>query len=362
MKKKKIVTVISLILIAGLTAYMLYPVAKTDDSTVKAGGSRSRVLPVNIYVVNPHGLTDVYPANSELRASEEVDLSFEASGRITEILFDEGTHVKKDQLLAKVNDARLQAQLKKLEAQLELYNSKEFRQKSLLEREAVSQQAYDESHTNVEITRADIDLVRAQIRETELRAPFDGFIGLRNVSEGAYVNPATVIAKLTKNSPLRLEVSVPEKFIKMIKHGSDLSFRLDSDTAFYTAKVYAIESASSDIHTFTVRAHYPNVNGEIPANTYASILLKLDYRAEGISVPSESVIPEMGKQVVYRVNSGRAKRTEIETGIRTESFVQVIGGLNVGDTVITTGIMQLRDGIPVTVVKSENRQNQPDQK
>lgn len=353
--KKKRIAIISLLLIAGLATYIFYPKGSNSGATpARDGGSRARVLPVNIYVVEPHGLTDVYPAIGELRASEEVDLSFESSGRVTAILFEEGTSVKKDQLLAKVNDARLQAQLKKLEAQLELYRSKEFRQKSLLERDAVSQQAYDESLTNVEITRADIDLVKAQIRETELRAPFDGFIGLRNVSEGAYVNPSTVIAKLTKNSPLKLEMSVSETYIKMIRRGTELSFRLDNDTAVYFAKVYAVESASSDLHNFTVRAHYPNVKGEIPPNTYASLVLQLDFNARGISVPSEAVIPEMGRQVVYRMRGAKAVRTEIETGIRTESYVQVLGGLVSGDTVITTGIMQLRDGIAVSISGHEN--------
>lgn len=353
MMKKRRVTVIAVLLIAGILGYLLYPKGKKDAPSF-GGNQRNRVLPVRVYVVEPHGLTDTYPANSRLNPSEDVNLSFEASGRITEILFKEGSYVKEGQLLAKVNDARLQAQLKKLQAQMSLYKSKEFRQKSLLERDAISQQAYDESKTNVELTEADIELVKAQIRETELRAPFDGLIGLRNVSEGAFATPSTEIAKLTKVSPLKLEVSLPEKFVTMVRPGTELTFHIDDDTTQYKSNVYAIESESSEIHTFTVRAYYPNLKREISPGRYASILLKLDYQADGISVPAESVIAEMGRQVVYTMKGNKARRAEIQTGLRTESFVQVLGGLSVGDTVITTGIMQLRDGITVTLNNSND--------
>jgi membrane fusion protein (multidrug efflux system) len=335
--------------------YLVYPKSATNSAEVKpvqknASNAGRRILPVDAYIVKSHGVTDVYPVNSFLLPSEEVDLCFEASGRITEILFEEGSFVEKDQLLAKVNDAKLQAQLKRLQAQLDLYNSKEFRQKSLLAQDAISQETYDESNTLVEMTSADIDLVKAQIRETELRAPFDGFIGLRQVSEGAYANPNKVVAKLTKISPLKMEFSIPEAYINMVKTGNKIPFTVDGDTVQHQAELYATES-KIDMTTllFTIRAYYPNLDRRIPPGRFAHVVLQLSYDGHGISVPSESVVPDLGEHIVYKVSNNKAKKMQIEPGVRTESYVQILRGLNVGDTIVTTGILQLRDGIDLQI-------------
>ncbi|MDR2383024.1 MAG: efflux RND transporter periplasmic adaptor subunit [Prevotellaceae bacterium] len=352
--KKKTVIILVLAVVAG-AIYFIYPKSAKNNSTAvpaqqNVRNAGSRVLSVDTYVIKSHGVTDVYPVNSFFLPSEEVDLCFEASGRITEIMFKEGTFVEKNQLLAKVNDAKLQAQLKKLQAQLDLYNSKEFRQKSLLAQDAISQETYDESNTLVEATLADIELVKAQIRETELRAPFDGFIGLRQMSEGAYANPTTVVAKLTKISPLKMELSIPEAYIDMVKAGNKILFTVDGDTLQYQAEVYATES-KIDMTTlsFTIRAYYPNLDRKIPPGRFAHVVLQLNYDKHGISVPSESVVPDLGEHIVYKVENSKAKKAQIDPGVRTESYVQILKGLNVGDTVITTGILQLRDGIDIQI-------------
>jgi membrane fusion protein (multidrug efflux system) len=355
--KKKTLTVLVLAVIGGLI-YFIYPkhAKNTDGKPLRQNAQNAgrRTLPVDAYIIKSHGVTDVYPVNSFFLPSEEVDLCFEASGRITEIIFEEGTYVKKDQLLAKVNAARLQAQLKKLQAQLDLYRSKEFRQQLLLAKDAISQETYDESNTLVEATLADIELVKAQIREAELRAPFDGLIGLRQVSEGAYANPSTVVAKLTRVSPLKLELSIPEAYIDMVKVGTSIFFNIDGDTLKYRAEVYATESKINvTTLSFTVRAYYQNIDHKIPPGRFASVVLQLNYDGKGISVPSESVIPDLGEHIVYKVSNKRATKVEIEPGVRTESYVQILKGLNVGDTVVTTGIMQLREGIDLQIKSVE---------
>ncbi|MDR1169962.1 MAG: efflux RND transporter periplasmic adaptor subunit [Prevotellaceae bacterium] len=352
--KKKTVIVFIVAVVAGLV-YLVYSRSTKSNSTGKSirqsnQNTGRRTLAVDAYVIKSHGVTDVYPVNSFFLPSEEVDLCFETSGRIIEIMFEEGTFVEEDQLLAKVNDAKLQAQLKKLQALLDLYNSKEFRQKSLLAQDAVSQETYDESSTLVASTLADIDLVKAQIRETELRAPFDGFIGLRQVSEGTYANPNIIVAKLTKISPLKMEMSIPEAYIDMVKTGNSLLFTVDGDTLQHRATVYATDS-KIDMTTllFTVRAYYPNLNLKISPGRFAHVVLQLNYDRNGISVPSESVIPDLGEHIVYRVKNNKAEKVRIVPGVRTESYVQILKGLNVGDTVVTTGILQLRDNIDLLI-------------
>ena len=319
------------------------------DKVSKAQKGNKRILNVNARIIKPQLLTDEIRISGSLLPDEEVDLSFETSGKIVEINFDEGSTVQKGQLLAKVNDRQLQAQLQRLVSQLKLAEDRVFRQNALLERDAVSKEAYEQVKTELATLNADIDIVKANIALTELRAPFDGVIGLRQVSVGAYASPSTIVAKLTKISPLKVEFSVPERYAGEVKRGANLIFNLEGKLDGFPAKVYATESKISDMHTLTVRALYPNSNGSILPGRYVSVQLKKEEIPNAIAVPSEAIVPEMGKDKIYLYKDGKAQPVEILTGIRTEAEVQVLRGLQVGDTIITSGTLQLRTGLPVTL-------------
>ncbi|MDR1055128.1 MAG: efflux RND transporter periplasmic adaptor subunit [Prevotellaceae bacterium] len=322
---------------------------KNPAASAASARSLARVLPVSAVVIKPTTISDKINSTGTLLPEEEVDLSFEASGKITGIFFTEGTFVKEGTLLAKINDSRLQAQLQKLENQLKLAESREFRQKALLAKDAVSQESYDQITTEVENYKADIALVKAQIIETELRAPFDGIIGLRQVSEGAYASPSLKIAKLTKIIPLKLQFSIPERYVSYVQKGTPVTFYLD-DLMVHNATVYATDSKIDEAtRTVLVRALYPNNNGRLAPGSFANVSVQLSQINDGIAVPSQSLIPEMGKQTVYLYKNGKAEPVEVSLGIRTEINVQVTKGLSVGDTVITTGILQLRKGLPVAI-------------
>src|SRR5690606_17188006 len=157
--------------------------------------------------LRPQTLQNMFRTKGVLLPDEEVDLTFETSGKITDIYFEEGSYVEKGTLLAKVNDEPLLAELKKLEARLPLAEARVYRQRTLLEKDAVSQETYQTVITELETLKADIELTKARIAQTELKAPFNGIIGLRSVSEGAYASPSVVVAKLTKISPLKVEFS-----------------------------------------------------------------------------------------------------------------------------------------------------------
>ena len=319
------------------------------DKVSKAQKGNKRILNVNARIIKPQLLTDEIRISGSLLPDEEVDLSFETSGKIVEINFDEGSTVQKGQLLAKVNDRQLQAQLQRLVSQLKLAEDRVFRQNALLERDAVSKEAYEQVKTELATLNADIDIVKANIALTELRAPFDGVIGLRQVSVGAYASPSTIVAKLTKISPLKVEFSVPERYAGEVKRGANLIFNLEGKLDGFPAKVYATESKISDMHTLTVRALYPNSNGSILPGRYVSVHQKKEEIPNAIAVPSEAIVPEMGKDKIYLYKDGKAQPVEILTGIRTEAEVQVLRGLQVGDTIITSGTLQLRTGLPVTL-------------
>ncbi len=336
--------------LAGLGYYQLTPHTNQELAAADAAprSKQSRTLQVHARIIKPQTLTEEQPTMGRLIPDEEVNLSFETSGKITDIFFTEGTHVKKGDLLAKVNDRQLQAQLKRLEAQVPLAQDRVFRQNALLKRDAVSKEAYEQVKTELATLNADIENVRANIAMTELRAPFDGVIGLRQVSVGAYASPSTVVAKLTRISPIKIEFSVPERYARDIKKGTNLDFKVVGYLDAFPAQVYATE-ASLDVetHSLTVRALYPNRNGELPPGRFVHIQLKQKEITDAMTVPSEAIVPEMGINKVFVYRSGKAEPVDIELGIRTDAEVQVLRGLAVGDTIITSGTLQLRKGMPV---------------
>ena len=353
------ISALILLFIAGMA---LFPQLKNwfssgekEKSAVAAAptGSRKQVLNINAEILKYQSLTDKTIGAGSTVPDEEVDLSFETSGKVVEIYFEEGTHVRQGDLLAKINDKPLQAELKKLEAQVPLAKDRVYRQRTLLARDAVSQEAFEQVSTEYEKLMADIDLVKSHIAQTELRAPFDGIIGLREVSEGAYTSPTTRIATLTKIKPLKIDFSIPESYSSEVKKGTKIIFRIDGPTGLmedYAATVYAVESKLDvDTRTLKVRAVYPNHDESILPGRYASVEITRREIKDAIAIPSEALIPEMGKNIVYLYKSGKAQPVEIATGLRTESHVQVLDGLAAGDTLIISGVMQLRTGLPVTI-------------
>lgn len=346
---------IILIIAAGLAGLGIYQFTPHENEELTAANAlpkenKQRTLKVNAQVVKPHLLTDEILVTGRLVPDEEVNLSFETSGKITDIFFTEGTYVKRGELLAKVNDRQLQAQLKRLKAQIPLAEDRVFRQNALLKRDAVSKEAYEQVKTELATLNADIENIKANIDMTELRAPFDGIIGLRQVSAGAYASPTTVVAKLTKVTPLKVEFAVPERYAREIKKGTNLDFRVDGKLDAYHAQVYATESSlDPETHSLTIRAIYPNRNGELLPGRYANIQLKQKEIDDAIAIPSEAIVPEMGKNKVFVYRNGTADPVDVVIGIRTEAEVQIVRGLAPGDTILTSGTLQLRKGMPVEI-------------
>ncbi len=360
-KTKTILIVVIVLLIAGMAIYptiedTFFPkdnILQKDASGKEnkgKGRDGKKPLNVNAQIIRPENLNDLFMTTGSIMPDEEVDLSFETSGKIVKIYFQEGTTVNKGQLLAKVNDEPLQAELKKLEAQIPLAEDRVYRQKALLAKDAVSKEAYEQVTTELGKLNADIELVKARIAQTELRAPFDGIIGLRSVSEGQYASPTTVIAKLTKVIPLKIEFSINERQANEIDKGTKLTFQVQDDLNTYSASVYAVES-KVDVKTRTLkaRATYPNSNGKLKPGRSASITIRLHEIKNAITAPSEAIIAEMGRDIAYVYKSGKAEQVELSKGLRTESKVQIIRGLLPGDTLITSGVMQLRNGMPVKI-------------
>ncbi|MDR1368658.1 MAG: efflux RND transporter periplasmic adaptor subunit [Dysgonamonadaceae bacterium] len=358
--KKSTRLALIIIIVLFIVGMALYPTIRRYYSPDKekevpaqergSGGQGGRALNINVQVLKFKTLIDEFRTMGSLIPDEEVDLSFETSGKIINIYFQEGSAVKKGDLLAKVNDSPLQAELKKLQAQIPLAEDRVYRQKALLEKDAVSKETYEQVTTELEKLNADIELVKSRINQTELRAPFDGEIGLRLVSEGTYASPATIIAKLTKIIPLKIEFSINEKNAASVTSGTLLSFAVENDLNTHQASVYAVESkVEMKTRTLKARAIYSNANGHLKPGRSATITIRLNEIKNALMIPSESIIAEMGRDIAFLYKNGKAHQVELTKGLRTATEVQVLQGISPGDTLLVTGVMQLRDGMPVII-------------
>lgn len=359
-KKKRLFRVsLTTVLILFVLGIILYPKFKPmlksnagaagDAGVFQRGKSEAeQALFASGYVIVPTLMNEIKYSTASLIPDEEVELAFETSGKVVGIYFSEGSKVKKGELLAKINDKPLLAQCQKLQAQRKLVEEREFRQKQLLDRDAISRESYDQVVTELQTLDADIKLIEARISETELRAPFDGIIGLRFISEGTFTTSQTKIAQLVKISPLKIEFSIPERYAGEVAPGFTISFVLDGDPNTYKAKVYAV-APQVDLETLTIvaRALYPNTNEELKPGRYARVTLLLSQIENAVSIPTEAVIPEMGGEKVFIYKSGFAEEVNVTTGLRTDSHIQIRSGLNFGDTLLTSAILQLRQSIPV---------------
>jgi membrane fusion protein, multidrug efflux system len=326
----------------------------TDKEMTSGQRSRSG-LPVNAYVVTLQPLTQGLSLAGTLIAGEEVELRAETTGKLIEFYIDEGRFATKGQLLARVNDSEIRARVEKLKSDLKLALDDLDRKERLKEINALSQQELDVAKNRVDGIKADIRLAEAQIQKAEIRAPFDGRIGLRNVSPGSFIGANTILATLIQDNPLRLEFSVPERYAYGVSIGKEVTFTLGYYPTEYKAKIYATESViDQQTRALRVRARCPNPKGELIPGAFARVSFELDGNAKTMLVPPHSLVPVLGGQNVIVIRNNRANFVPVEIGLRTATVVEVVTGVQPGDTILLSGLLQVREGMPVvpTVVES----------
>lgn len=347
--KKKILTGLVIVLIVALLALPKLNIFGSKDNGASVQQETAR-LPVEVMVVKPGRLDNKLVVTGSVLPNESLELKPEESGKITGIFFKEGTRVNKSDLLLQINDKEIKAQIEKQRENQKLYESIERRQKALLDKEAISQEEYDNALNRLNTTISDIRLLEAQYEKTRLTAPFNGMIGLRYVSEGAYVTPATVVATLYNISQAKIEFAVPGRYSTQVKAGKRILFTVESDTILYTGEVYAVEPRiDPETRTLKIRALADNAKGDLLPGQFVKVTLILNTNDNAILVPTQAVVPEQGGQKVYIMKNGNAEEVRVQTGLRTETDLEIVSGLNPGDSLITTGLLQLRPGMEVQV-------------
>ncbi len=312
--------------------------------------SLEQIIAARAHILKYEPLINKVLTTGTVIANEEVELRAEAAGRVTAIYFREGGRVQKGDLLVKLNDADLQAQLSKALSRKTLAESNESRQRALLEKQLLSQEVYDAALNELKSVDADIQLLKAQIAKTEIRAPFDGVIGLKYVSEGSYISSTTRVGTLQNLSKVKIDFSIPEKYLGQVETGADVVFTVSGTARQSKGRIYAIEP-KIDLATRTIqlRALCENPGEAILPGAFASIEVVLKRIDRTLLIPSEALIPELKRTKVFLYKSGRAVSQQVEPGLRTETSIQILNGLSENDTLLTTGILQLRDGAPVTI-------------
>jgi membrane fusion protein (multidrug efflux system) len=327
---------------------------KQKQEKNSSGGKPAAPAGVIGHIVAPGSIRENLEISGRLLAAETTEIHAETSGIIRSLHITEGSSVSGGTLLVKLKDDDLQAQLKKLRIQLQIAEKTEERNQELLRINGISQQDYDLSFLQVNNIRADIELLQTQIEKTEVRAPYNGKIGFRNISTGAYITPATVLTTIRQLQTLKLEFNVPEKYAGGVLPGTIITFNIQGTEHIFSAKVYATETSVQETSGgLLVRCIVLQQHSLLIPGAYASIRLNVNENNSALLIPSRAVIPQArGKKVlVYR--NGTAFMTAVETGLRDSARVEITNGLREGDTILLTGLMSIKDGSSVKLTKVE---------
>lgn len=345
---KSILFIVIAIIIVGL---LLYPKLKPEESNPMASTQKSKpILQVEAKIINPERIDNIIKITGAILANESVAIRSEISGKIEKIYFEEGNRVKKGDLLLSINDDEIVAQFERLKYTQKLNEDIEYRLRQLLEKEAISREEYEIGLTTLNTTLSDIKEREARLAKHKLYAPFDGIIGLRHVSEGSYLSPSDLVVNIYNINPIKVEFSVPGKYSSMVNKGDSISFTIEASKNIYTGTIYALEPRIDPrTRTLKIRAICKNDTEILMPGQFASIKYTLNTLTDALMVPSESIIPELNSHKLFTYKNGIVSQAKVSIGLRTDNAVQITQGISPGDTVVTTGILQVSEGLPVNI-------------
>lgn len=287
-----------------------------------------------------------------LVAEDATDIHPEMSGRLTYLNIREGAIVRKGTLLARTFNDDLRAQLKKLQIQLTTAEKTKSRYESLLAIQGVSRQEYELKELEVNTIRSEMEILRVSLQKTEIRAPYDGILGLKLVSEGAYVTPMTSLTTIRKTGGIKLEFTIPERYLEKCKAGVEVSFQPEGGSDNYRARLYASQTSVTESNrSLTWRADVLGNTAHLLPGTFVKVATTFSRDSLAVILPSLAIIPQArGKRVVLFRN-GLAFFSNVVTGKRDSANVEIISGVKPGDTVVLTGLMGMKPESKIKITK-----------
>jgi len=293
-------------------------------------------------------------AIGSLQSDESVRIAPEISGRVIEVGFAEGQTVKEGDIIVKLDDALARAELADAEARLVLAKANASRAQALSRTGNVTEKAFDEAKANLGTANAAVELARVRLDKHTLRAPFDGVVGMRQVSPGAFIASGTTVVNLEKIDELKVDFSLPEIHLADIEPGQEIEVRVDALAGkTFTGKIYAIDPmVDVNGRSLKIRARVSNSTGELRPGLFARIVVKGKKDYQIVVVPESAVIPRGGENFVYRIEDGKVIEAKVTLGKRSHAEVQILEGLAGDAEVVTAGQQKIKDGAPVSVVDS----------
>ena len=352
---------ITSILMLSLLVFSLGPsgVEAEKEETAPAGPSPG--MPVEVALVKVASVSRDLSAVGTLQSDESVVVSTEIAGRVERIAFKEGEQVEAGQVLLRLDDSVLKAELDRSAASLGLSQANYKRAETLLKDRAISERERDEAYAKWQLDEATLRLAEANRAKTVIRAPFTGRLGLRNVSPGSYLRPGDSIVTLDAIDPIKVDFRVPEGFARQVKFGQTLQVNVDAVPGrTFSGEVIAISpQLDAQGRSILLRARLANEEKLLNPGMFARVTLVLEERTEALMVPEEALIAQGESQLVYKVVDGKVEESPVKLGIRQKGRVEILEGVQAGDTVITAGHLKVRPGMPVTVLPAVAADTQP---
>ena len=342
---------VALVVVAGLVLpRWLGERGDATEAPAVSPAAADRRIPVRIERVEPSRIEENLAVTGTILANERVEIVSEIAGKVEAVLFEEGTLVGAGEVLVRLDTSTLAAERDRARYRYELTERQEARQRELLDDGLVSQEEYDTTVGELNVLRSELELREAVLEKADIRAPFEGQTGLRAVSPGAFVTPQTRLTTLQVLDPVKIEFAVPESYARAIAPGARVRFAVQGLEKTYEGAVYAAEPAvDPETRSLTVRARSPNPDGALIPGAFAEVELSVRQSPEALSVPSIAVIPELGGKKVFVLEDGKAVSRQVETGIRTQSRVEIVAGLEDGEQVIVSNVARLTAGVEVVV-------------
>jgi membrane fusion protein (multidrug efflux system) len=323
---------------------------KAAPAATAASGTAMPAIAVEVVVARRDTVIDAIAATGQIEAVQAIDLRPDIEGRIVEILFREGSEVAKGTPLFRIDDAELQAQVARAEADRDLAQQSLQRTRDLLEQRASSQADLERAEATARSADASLALLKVRLDRTVVRAPFGGVVGQRYVSLGDYVTTSTRLASLQTVNPERVGFQVPERYAAQLRRSQTIAFQVAAmRNKTFTGTVDFVDPVVQlPGRTIMVKALVPNANRELQAGMFVEVRLVTAQRPEAIVVPEDAVLAMQGITVVWVIKDGKATRRPVTLGVRSPGFVEVLDGVDASDQVVVGGIEKMSEGAAVT--------------
>ncbi len=325
-----------------------------NEKETSTEGAKAPLM-VEGYLVETSTFDNKFVTTANLMANEQVEVKAPISGQVLNINFKEGSTIRKGQSIVRLDDRSWKAQLMGLEAELEKSSKDYDRKKNLVNAGGSSEKDVQEAFATIERLKSEIRQLEINIDLANVRAPFSGTVGMRDFSLGAYLSQGDVITILTETEKLKVDFSLPSQYKNNLKIGKNITVVVEEDTL--SAEIYAISPLiNTDSRTIGARAFLNQENERtILPGTYAEVIVSIDSADDALLVPTQAIVPEINDQTVYLFKNGTGERKVVKTGNRNADMVHIVSGLSPGDTVITTGLLQIKQGMNLTLQNLQNK-------